>query len=497
MKILKLLILSLLLIPFIQCSEERIDGVGTGTISGIVVTIDTNERVPDARVSTQPATSTVFTDENGAFIINNVPEGSYSVEVSKDGFVTAFEAANVLPNVTIDLVFDLDLESSLNQSPTTPILIAPENNTLNTPLDVLLEWEATDPDEDDILLYKVSVFNENNDIVEEFTDVSEMSLQLSNLALGTKYFWQVTVNDGVNPPLLSAVFTFTTLSSQTGTFLLVKNMNNNQVIFSSDEDGNLFQLTSENANSFKPRRNLATGKIAFLRTIGGQTHLFTMDPDGTNQQQITNSIPVSGFNFDEIEFAWKPGGDLLLYPSFNKIYSINPNGSGLSEFYETSNGNFVSEIAWSALNNIIAIKTNNNIGYDVEILIINTAGVAQETILSGVEGAAGGLDLNIDGSMVLYTYDVSGLEFANYSLQDSRLFIYNRMMDTNEQLNTDVAIGFNELDPKFSPAENSVLYQQKARNINAVSQIRIHSLTSTTTNSEILYEDAMMPDWED
>lgn len=496
MKAIKYIIVSCIFLTMIYCSEDRIDGMAAGIISGIVVTVDTNERVEDVRVSTVPATSTVFTDNKGEFTIENVPEGSYSVQASKDGFVTAFEPANVLPNVTVDLVFDFEEESALNDAPSTPILLTPENNAVEVPVSVDLTWEATDPDEDE-LLYKVSLFNENNDDVQLFEELTEPLLTLTELTVNTKYFWQVTVSDGQNTEVLSEVFSFRTITSQTGAFLLVKEIDNNQVIFSSDDEGALFQLTSNTDNSFKPRRNLASNKIAFLRTVGGQIHLFTMDFDGSNKTQVTSTIPVNGFNFEEIEFAWKPEGDKLLYPSFDKIYSINTDGSGVSEFYSTTNNNFVSEIAWSAVNNVIAIKTNNSDGYNAEILILDENGLEQETIVSGVSGAVGGLDLNINGNLVLYTLDVSGLELPNYRIQDARLFMFDRSNMTAVQLLTGINNGFIELDPKFSPAEDLVIYQYKARNLNAASSIRSHDINVGQSNSVVLFENAVMPDWED
>ena len=77
---------------------------------------------------------------------------------------------------------------------------------------------------------------------------------------------------------MSKVYSFETAQFPKTRYYYVKKVNGNNVIFSADGTGGEYQLTSSNVNSFRPRKNNATNKVAFLRTVGGQTQLFTMDP---------------------------------------------------------------------------------------------------------------------------------------------------------------------------------------------------------------------------
>lgn len=55
------------------------------TLTGLVV--DGNgQAVKQATVTTDPPTSTILTDDLGKFLITNLPEGIYSVQVAKQGF---------------------------------------------------------------------------------------------------------------------------------------------------------------------------------------------------------------------------------------------------------------------------------------------------------------------------------------------------------------------------------------------------------------------------
>jgi hypothetical protein len=489
--------LGILLVLLSACSEDRIEGIQTGTIAGIAVVSGSNEVLANVKISTAPATSTVFTGEDGRFTIQNVPEGSYSVQADKDDYQSGFEPANVIPDVTIELVFEMMVDVVDNTPPTIPQLIAPVNNSTDLPLSVEFEWESTDVDVTDILKYTITLHNDVDDTVLVFSDIEERVYTIDNLNYGTKYFWQVAVDDGQNDPVLSEVFNFKTTVLPGLDFLFVRKVGDNNVIFAADAAGTLLQLTSSANNSWRPRRNSETNKIAFLKSVGGSIHLFTMDEDGSGQRQVTNSQAVNGFNFNEIDFAWSPEGSYLLYPSFDKVYKINRDGSGLTAFYQTTNGNFVTEVAWSKFNNIIGVKTNNSQGYNAEILTMNQMGSSIETVFSGQMGGAGGLDLNIDGTKLLYYYDTSGSELPNYSLQDARLFIYDIPSQTTFGADTSVITGFNNIDPRFSPNENVIIYTERGRSANAPSSIYSHDYIASDQNSDLLFENASMPDWED
>ncbi|HBY68622.1 MAG TPA: hypothetical protein DEG69_13260, partial [Flavobacteriaceae bacterium] len=141
-------ILGVLFLLIFSCSEDKIGVNQTGSITGKVVEIETNVPLENARISSQPLTSTVFTDENGEFEIENVPVGEYSVEARKDGYLGGFEPANVNSSTPVNVIFELELSTAENQPPSTPILLSPADNEVLQSIEADFAWDSTDPDDD-------------------------------------------------------------------------------------------------------------------------------------------------------------------------------------------------------------------------------------------------------------------------------------------------------------------------------------------------------------
>jgi archaellin len=388
------------------CSEDPVeeDNVVVGRLTGIVVEDGTNVPLENVKVSTNPNTSTVFTDATGNFVIEEIEIGEYSVQAELDGYITDFESAEISSGITTNVVFELRVETANNQPPSIPVLISPTDGATEVPLQTELVWSSSDPEDDDIT-YNIELRNDENNEVLSFETLNDTTVTVSNLRFGLKYFWQVTAKDDVNEQeVLSPVSAFETIAVPPNRFLFVRKIGENNVIFSSDEQGNELQLTSDSENSWRPRRNIFANKIAFLSNDGGQTHIFTMNPDGSNVQQITSAVPVNGFDLDEVDFTWSANGGRIIYPNFDKLYSINFNGTGLEEIYQTDDGSFISEVVINATESLFVLKTNDVSGYKASIFTIDTNGNVIDEVLSGVEGAAGGLDISIENDLILYWY---------------------------------------------------------------------------------------------
>ncbi|MBQ4820507.1 carboxypeptidase regulatory-like domain-containing protein [Aquimarina sp. MMG016] len=478
----------------VSCSEDTIDLTGFGSVKGIVVKAGTNEPLENVKISTNPGTSTVFTDADGEYHILNVPSGNYSLSAQREGLLAEFESISVIANNELEIVFEMDIETAGNRPPEAAVLDAPADNASEQPIEVKLVWTGKDPD-DDTLTYTVSLRNDENSEVELFENITDTTYTLTNLNYGVKYFWQVISSDDINDPVNSASFAFETQNAPNNRIVFTRLVDGNSVIYSADEaGGTLIQLTSETKNSFRPRRNVSTGKIAFLQSVGSQTHLFTMNEDGSRVQQVTSQVGVAGFNLEEIDFSWDDNGSKLLFPNQDKLYSINIGGSGLSLVYQTANGNLITEVDKNERTGIIALKTNNLDGYEVEIFTINTSGVVQDTVLSGVSGAAGGVNLSVDGSQLLYTYDISGFESTDFRQLDSHMFVYNFGTNTTTDLSVEKPAGTNDLDARFSPNEVTVIYINTSNDGISARNIQTSSITGEDRIG--LIPNATMPDWE-
>ena len=496
--ILCILVLSL----FVNCSEDTIDLVGLGTLTGRVVEAKNFNPIENAKVTISQSNNTVFTDVDGYFIMKDVEEGDYSVNASKEGFLAGFEPATVSADLEVNVIFEMEIETALNKPPSTPLLHIPEEGAEDQELSVELIWSSEDPDEDEII-YRLEIKNDyNNDIV-KVESIVDTTYVVSDLKYGTKYFWQIAATDEINPEVLSTVGTFTTKGDPENRFFYFqKNDNGNNVIYSAsiNEDDNTseneVQLTGIENNSWRPRKNQTCNLIAFLRTENNETHLFTMQQDGSNVSQVTSAISVAGHDLNEIDFSWSSNGDRLLYTYYDKLLVINKDGSGLQELYQTSDGNFITECDWSNDGNMIALKTNDIAGYNVSIFAINMSGNVLTTILDGVYGAAGGLNMSINNKLLLFTYDVSEYENANNRQLDTRIFVYNFDTATSADLSGSKTAGTIDLDPRFSPNEAQVIFVNTSNDGISSRSINRMDVGEEGGNRIVLFAGATMPDWE-
>lgn len=482
-----------------SCSEETVELSQKGHIKGKVIKKGSNTPLANVKITTSPTTETTLTGADGSFLIENVPTGDYSVKAELNGYLPTFEAVSIKnKDQTVSVIFELSDDNSLNSPPTAPTLISPIDNAVDQPTSVNLTWNATDPDASDSLKYRLIVKNSVNTNILEVNDLKVKNYTLDNLIFGANYYWQIGVKDGVNPEVLSSVFSFKVSSNPNNRFHYVKKMGGNYYIISSNEANQNFQFTTSNLNSFRPRLNNDANLIAFLRTVSGNNQIFTANRDGSNVQQVT-SVPVSGFNNAEIDYAWNRTGSQFLYPSFDKLYKINKDGSGLTLVYQTPDGSFITECEWSYDSSKIAIKTNNISGYSVKILIIDSVGNLLKTVLSGVSGGAGGLNFSTDGNLLLYTRDASGFEDSTYRQLDSRMYIVNLTTNAVQDLSSlsQKLPGTNDFDPRFSPNDAEVIFVNTSNdNISPKNIIKVKVNFLSGDTRAVLFSNAEMPDWE-
>ncbi|NQY28878.1 MAG: carboxypeptidase regulatory-like domain-containing protein [Flavobacteriaceae bacterium] len=487
-----------MLISIFSCSEDKIDTLGAGILTGTVIEQGTNEPIENVKVTIVSSNVSVLTNATGDFVLNNVQVGEQSISAKKNGYLASFEAITMVSGGSLTLILEMSIETTNNDSPSQPELVSPDDNAIDLELSVDLSWTSTDPEEDE-LIFKIELRNDQDSDLLIFDDIMDETFTLTQLNYGVRYFWQVSVSDGINPEVWSTTRSFSTVDTPNHRFLFTRKISGNGIVFSGGFDSNNdpveLQLTSSSNNSWRTRKNNNTGLIAFLRSNGVETHLYSMNPDGSNIQQITNTVPVSGFDLEQIDFCWSNNGAKLLYTNFDKLYSINRDGSGLTLVYQTLDGSFISECDITVDESMIALKTNDVNGYNISVFTINMSGTILNTVLSGVNGAAGGLNFSVDNSKLLYTHDVSGYESVDQRQLDTHIFIYDFGTTTATDLSQSKPVGFLDLDPRFSPNEAEVIYTHTSNDEVSENKIQSLNIASVGTRND-LFLNANMPDWE-
>lgn len=496
-----------LAIGFLACSEEPIEDISFGSLTGKVVAEGDNTPLSNVKITTLPVSTTVFTDLEGNYEINEIQVGEYSVQAELEEFQAAFEGANILAGKTSNIVFELDSVNAANLLPLSPVLKFPKDGEVDLLTEIEFAWSSSKNDDDDII-YTLELRNGETNEITYHEQIKDTTFLVQGLPIGENFFWQVTADDEINTPAKSALSSFATKGGTANRFFYVRNIDGNNVIFSGsepdDEDNepdqineNELQLTSADKNSYRPSKNNRVNKIAFLQSLGGETHLFTMNVNGDEIKQVTSNVPVAGFRQEELEYAWYDSGSKFFYPNFNKLYSINQDGSGNQLVYQVPETSLISEIAVNPTTGLVAIKTNDAQGYNARISVVNVGNnTEQEVVIEGQNGALGGLDFSIDGNRVLFTRDVSGIENSDYRQLDSRIFEYDLSTDMTIEINTGKAEGTNDLDAKYSPDDGAIIFMNTSND--GISEKGVYKtiVDGVFGQSEDLFTNAFMPNWE-
>ena len=116
-------------------------------------------------------------------------------------------------------------------------------------------------------------------------------------------------------------------------------------------------------------------------------------------------------------------------------------------------------------------------------------------MLSGELGAAGSVNLSVDGSQLLYTRDISGSETSSYRQLNSHMFVYDFTGMTTTDISIDKIDGTNDLDARFSPNDASVIFVNTSNDGISVKNVQTMFISNTETRTTLI-ENAFMSDWE-
>ena len=484
-----------LLALLIGCREETIEPKTFGSVAGFVVSLSDGQEITGARVSTNPPTSSLVTDSLGQFVLENLPTGSVSVRVEQNGFVPEVETVQIVRDQTANIIVRLQPDSLANTAPEPAQNTAPADGATIVGSSVVLRWSAMDVDEEDELTYDVFLFNSDQTQQTQLAAGTKIdTVVATGLDFNSTYFWQVRVSDGletVNGP----VWQFQTAPLPDNRYLYTRQFDGEYRIFSNSLGGNAeFQLTEGGGSQWRPRMGPLRNRIAYLATVGLETHLFVMNRDGSGAQQVS-SVPVRGANLEELDFAWLPDGGSLIYMDNEDLYKVKVNGSDLELLATAPNGFTFTEASVSAAGDrILARVTGSNV-YESAIFLMDMSGEYLEIAQPDAPGATNGPHFSPDGNWMVYTQDMSGVENLNGRQLDSRIFLKN-LNDLSQpplDLSEEKLPGTNDLDARFSPDGAWIICVNT--NNDGISPRNIVRVSLDGDDRELLFEGAEMPDW--
>lgn len=98
-------------------------------------------------------------------------------------------------------------DAVINHLPKTPSIISPENGDEIFSTSVSLEWESTDEDSSDVLVFDVYLGTEVANL-ELISENQTSKTHLVNVTLGTSYYWRIAAKDNHGGVALGSVSNF-------------------------------------------------------------------------------------------------------------------------------------------------------------------------------------------------------------------------------------------------------------------------------------------------
>lgn len=489
------LIISLLIISisFLACEENGEEVTVYGTIRGEIMDFEELTPLQNVYVSTNPISTTVKTDENGEYILEELTPGEYTLTIRREGYAT--ESGNKTVEKNQETVVDFLMEKSIEIN-YTPVIVTdslfPEENSEDLELDILFKWSATDENTDDIITFDIILFEDNElegtYIAQEITDTTYL---YENLKYNTVYRWQIIAKDDNGEKTQSDIFTFKTKERPENPIFFTKTHNGSYEIFASDtSENNKVQLTDGPYINWNPIKSPVNNKIAYVSNADGDFNIYIMEYGAKTSKKIT-VIPIAGYHNPGTGYCWSANGGQIYYPHYDKIYKVNNDGSGLEVFANAPEGKHFRMIDYSLYNNKILALTNEIDGYANSVIIYNTEGIPQDTILNTLQGTVSSAVFSLDGSRILYCYDNSGLQSDDGRQLDVRIYEIELSSGNIIEMSNDKGVGTNDTNARYSATGAEIIFENGYNN-SSKKNIYIMGLGG---GRQQIFEDAIMPEW--
>jgi TolB protein len=475
-----------------SCKEDYVEPQRYGNLTGTVLHEVDFSPIDNAEIKTSPAFTTLLSDATGSFSIENIPVGSYTLEIKKEGFKKELQTVLILDGQTTDISLLLTTDLIPNNAPSTPTNISPADLSEDLPTTVTLVWEASDLDADDELTYTVYFFKDGqNSQTPLALNITDTLLEVNDLEYDKTYHWQVIVSDGEASPVYSPVWTLSTIAYPEHRIRWARKVANKFQVFCADDDGTVVQMTDYPTSCWRPRLSPDRKQVAFLSNLGVEPHLYVMDFDGTNIKKLT-TIPVAGVDLMEVDFCWSPNSAHLLYTNNDRLFSIQRDGNGLQLVALAPAGLQFASVDWTEQGNLKVVRLTGTNVYQSEIRLLDVNG-NWSTLVEDQPGKTGNAMFSVDGSKILFTHDVSGFQNTEGRQLDSRIFLYDIATGTTTDLSVEKINGTNDLEPRFSPTGSQVIFTNTPND--GISTKNLMKVNLDGTLRTLIEGNAEMGDW--
>lgn len=489
----KILSFALLIIPlsFFSCIEDKIDPLLVGSIHGVVVSKATGNAISDVEINTTPVTSMVFTNAQGEFIIENIPEGEYVVTTKAEGFSRESVKIKVYRNSTSEINVRLATSNILAPPPRAPY---PVPGSMDQPLTITLKW-SVDKNHNDSLRYTLKVYEANQTVLfHSVKNLADTVYTLEGLKYNTTYFWQIDVLSATDNVTSGEIWLFKTIPFPDNRIVFTTKRDGNYELYSSGADGkSMVRLTTGSSFELRPFWSKDRNRIAFTSNEGIDYHIYTMNKDGSGINRIT-TLPVAGYHNQGVGFSWSPDNGKFIYSHYDRLYRIDKDGVNLTRVATAPANRTFRGCDWSGVNNKIVVETVGSFIYDSEIYLMNNDGTDTVRLVDNLPGIIESPSFTIDGKEILFTRDISGFQSADGRQLDAHIFLIDIATQAIIDISQNKPNGTNDLHPRISPDGAKIIFVNTSNDGTGKKSIWI--MNKDGSQREMIIADGEMPSWQ-
>ena len=374
-------------------------------------------------------------------------------------------------------VLDEIIRKTSNNAPNKPYNSSPHNFATDVPLEVLLDWDGSDPDNDK-LTYTV-YFEKNDSTPDQILNsgLSESEIRVSNLENDVNYYWQVVASDG-KLSTTGDVWRFTTESIPfDGTRIAFlsnideKNDDEWEIYVMNSDGSNRTRLTSRPGKDQNHSWSPDGLRIVFVSIdrYSYDGRLYIINSDGTGLIDLTDESTVAYFPM------WSPDGNKIAfeYDRAGEIYTINTDGTGLRNL--TNNPAEDRFPMWSPDGNKIAFISDK--GGRSGVHIMDSDGNNQINLTRNPGSDYGPIFWSPDGTRIAFVSD------RDYFVSDrdhngwyGEIYVMNSDGSNQTRLTNDPET--NKWNPLWSPDGNKIAFQLGGYDLSS----RVYIINSDGTN---------------
>lgn len=488
----------LLGIWFLSGCEETVEPETFGNITGQVLFSNNQQPVANASITTNPPTEALITNEDGTFVISNVPTGNVTVSIKKAGYKAESRSVRVREDQTTQVFVDLSIDEKGNLAPLAPREPVPATDSRNQDVNLTLNWSPGSDPEGDTLRYDIILFEGDSTTgTLAAQNLTDTTYTLENLRYNTAYYWQVVAKDSSDNTTLSPIWAFKTSDYPSNRILFARDLGANLEIYSSDTatGASTLRLTNLGSREWRPLMSPLRDRIAFTSNAEIETHIYTMSPEGDGLVKVT-TLPVAGFHNNGLGYTWSPDGGEFLYSHYDLLYKINRSGFNLRPIARAPAGMNWREMDWTAQNGgkIVALAIGQSF-YNSAIYLMDADGTDTVRIVDDLPGSLAGPVFSIDGKSILYTWDISEFESALLDGRqlDSHIFLLNLETGQQTDLSRDKPEGTNDMMPRFSGNGAKIIFTNISND--GSGQPNVYMMDTDGTNRQLLEQNGTTPSW--